>query len=84
MLLERQSGGPTRIEPLDEADGQAALEVLWPFDGGWTAGHARGAALLAAGGVHRLHSNGTPDAAVDALEAVLDGPERRVEASGGR
>ena len=84
VLLERESGGPTRIEQLDEADGQAALEVLWPFDGGWTAGHARGATLLAAGGVHRLHSNGTPDAAVDALETVLGGAARPVESSGGR
>ena len=63
----RGTGGPTRIEPI-EAD----LELLWPWDGGWTPDHERGAARLAAQPRYRLHMNGTPDAAVDALEALLD------------
>ncbi len=35
--------------------------------------HERGAARLAAQPRYRLHMNGTPDEAVDALEALLDG-----------
>ena len=72
--LVRGTGGPTRIEPI-EAD----LEFLWPWDGGWTAEHERGAARLAAQPRYRLHMNDTPDAAVDVLETLLDdlgGPAR--------
>ena len=47
------------------------LEVHWPWDGGWTAAHERGARELAAHGVYRLHINGTPDEAVDALEELV-------------
>ncbi len=65
--LVRGTGGPTRTEPI-EAD----LELLWPWDGGWSPDHERGAARLAAQPRYRLHMNDTPDAAVDALEALLD------------
>jgi hypothetical protein len=65
--LVRDSGGPTRIEPI-EAD----LELLWPWDGGWSPDHQRSAARLAAQPRYRLHMNASPDAAVDALETLLD------------
>jgi hypothetical protein len=71
VLLERGTGGATRIEPLDAADDEA-LEVLWPFDGGWTPEHERGSTLLGTCRVYRLHMNATPDVAVDALEDLLD------------
>lgn len=68
VQLVRGTGGATRIEPI-EAD----LEFLWAWDGGWTADHERGAERLAAQPCYRLHMNGAPDDAADALEALLDG-----------
>jgi hypothetical protein len=70
-LLARDSGGPTRAEWLSARDAPAEIEVLWPWEGGWTDAHDRTAARLLDGGVLRLHLNGTPDEAVDALEAAL-------------
>jgi hypothetical protein len=74
VLIERGTAGGTRIEALDPSE--EAIEVLWPWDEGWTADHERGAELLGAGGLYRLHMNGTPDEAVDALEGLLDGLTR--------
>ncbi|HEX5588932.1 MAG TPA: hypothetical protein VFX65_01395, partial [Candidatus Limnocylindrales bacterium] len=71
VLLVRGSGGPSRGEWLSPAEGAAEVEVLWPWDGGWTEGHERTAARLLDHGVLRLHLNGSPDEAVDALEAAL-------------
>ena len=68
--LVRATGGPTRIEPI-ESD----LELLWAWDGGWTAAHERSAERLAAQPRYRLHMNGTPDEAVDVLAAMLDGTD---------
>ena len=77
VLLARDSGGPTRAEWLAPADDPAGVEVLWPWEGGWTAAHDRVAARLLDHGVLRLHLNSTPDAAVDALEAALATTARR-------
>jgi hypothetical protein len=74
VLLSRDDGGPTRLEPVDRADLADALEVHWPWDGGWTEDHERGARALGALGVYRLHVNGPPDEAVDALERLADLP----------
>ena len=71
VLLSRDDGGPTRIEPVDAGDVTDALEIHWPWDGGWSDVHERGAAMLGASGVFRLHVNGPPDEAVDALEGLL-------------
>jgi len=76
VFLERGSGGSTRVEALDASDERVTLEVHWPWDRGWTADHELGAERLGAAGFYRLHMNGSPDEAVDALEAVLDGLER--------
>ena len=54
----RGDGGPTRIEPV-EGRISRRLEVHWPWDGGWTDAHERGAARAGAHGVYRLHMNGT-------------------------
>ena len=75
VLLERGTGGPTRVVPVEAAD-DGGLEIHWPWDRGWTSELERGAERLGAGGVYRLHMNGTPDDAVDALEAMLDGRDR--------
>jgi hypothetical protein len=74
LQLARGSGGPTRTEPVDAGAIDDELEVHWPWHGGWSAEHERGARLLAGGGVHRLHMNGTPDEAVDAIERLIGGP----------
>jgi len=74
LLIERGSGGPTRTEPVDEAEVEEVLEVHWPWHGGWSVEHEGGAQVLARQGVHRLHMNGTPDEAVDAIERLMDGP----------
>lgn len=74
VLLARDSGGPTRAEWLSALDAPAVVEVLWPWEGGWTAAHQRAAERLLDGGLIRLHVNGTPDEAVDALEAILATP----------
>ena len=53
--LVRGTGGSTRIEPIEED-----LELLWPWDGGWSPDHERGAARLAAQPRYRLHMNDNP------------------------
>jgi hypothetical protein len=72
VLLSRGDGGPTRIEPVEDAGRADALEIHWPWDGGWSDRHEAGARSLGAHGVFRLHVNGPPDEAVDALVALVD------------
>jgi hypothetical protein len=72
VLLSRGDGGPTRTERVDRADIADALEVHWPWDGGWSDEHEAGARSLGDHGVFRLHVNGPPDEAVDALETLVD------------
>ncbi|MCI0583227.1 MAG: hypothetical protein L0227_10120 [Chloroflexi bacterium] len=71
-LLVRDSGGPTRAEWLGPGSA-AEVEVLWPWEAGWTAAHERTASSLLDGGLLRVHLNSTPDEAVEALEAALEG-----------
>jgi hypothetical protein len=72
VLLSRGDGGATRIEAVKGAGLADALEVHWPWDGGWSDEHEAGARSLGDHGVFRLHVNGPPDEAVDALEALMD------------
>ena len=72
VLLSRGDGGPTRVEPAEGTDPADALEVHWPWDGGWSDAHEAGARALGAHGVFRLNVNGSPDEAVDALETLMD------------
>jgi hypothetical protein len=69
VLLVTRGPGPTRLEAVPAGD--ADLELLWPFDGGWTPAHEATAAGLLAGGCFRLHVGGTPDEAVDLLDDWL-------------
>jgi hypothetical protein len=72
VLLARATGGPTHAEWLPcVGDPAAEVEVLWPWDSGWTAAHERTAVRLMDRGILRLHLNSTPDEAVDALEDAL-------------
>ena len=72
VLLSRGDGGPTRMERVEGLGIADALEFHWPWDGGWTETHERGARALGAHGVFRLHVNGPPDEAVDAIEGLID------------
>lgn len=72
VILERGGGG-TRMERLDAREAEDAIEVTWPWGAGWTAALEHAARQLIHGGVYRLHVNGTPDEAVDALDELLDG-----------
>jgi len=74
VLLVRDTGGSTRAEWLAPSDDPAEVEVLWPWEAGWTAAHERVASRLLELGVLRLHLNGTPDEAVDALDRALGAP----------
>ena len=71
VVLQRGSGGPTRIVPVPASEAEQLVEVLWAIEQAWTEDHERAAASLLAGGVYRLEVNGTPDEAVDALEAAF-------------
>jgi hypothetical protein len=71
VVLERAHDGATTIERIDGAAALEAIEVSWPYDGGWTAAHERTLARLADGGVYRLRNGGSPDAAVDALVRLV-------------
>jgi hypothetical protein len=77
VLLARDSGGRTRAEWLTPGDAPAEVEVLWPWEGGWTAARQGTAERLLDGGLIRLHVNGTPDEAIDALEGILAAPPDR-------
>jgi hypothetical protein len=72
ILLVRDSGGPTRIEGLGAAEATEAFEVLWPWGDGWSTGHEGIVRTLLAGGVARLHMNGSPEEAAEALTRWLD------------
>jgi hypothetical protein len=71
VLLERGTGGPSRLEALDPVDHQ--LEILWAWEGGWRAEHDRVAALLGRVPAYRLRVNGSPDEAVRLLDELLMG-----------
>ena len=65
---------------MDEATADDALEIHWPWDGGWSAGTTTPRGCLAGLSVHRLHMNGTPDEAVDAIERLMEGPAGSIAA----
>lgn len=71
VLLTRGAGGPTRADWLSPDEDPADIEVLWPWEAGWTPEHDRTAARLLDHGVVRLRMNGTPEEAADALEQAL-------------
>jgi len=72
LLLVRDSGGPTRVEPLDASEAAASFEVLWPWGDGWSAAHEGLVRDLLATRAGRLHMNGSPAEAAEVLAAWLD------------
>ena len=82
------TGGPTRIEPVEDATAHDALEIHWPWDGGWSAQHDHAAELLAAPerppAAHERHAGrgGRCDRAPDGGTGGLDrGPVTRPSAA---
>jgi hypothetical protein len=71
VLAERSTGGRTRIEPVSRGEALSHSEIIWPWQTGWTDELERGSQSLLDGGTFRLHINGKPDEAVDALDGLL-------------
>jgi hypothetical protein len=69
LALERHPDGPTEVVPTDWEDGP---DVLWPYDLDLGPAQAALAAELERLPVLRLGNGGSPDAAIDALEGLLD------------
>ncbi|MGD8397684.1 MAG: hypothetical protein PVG11_02390, partial [Anaerolineae bacterium] len=71
LLARDEEASPSRFEavPLDEA--RAHFQAVWPWWVGWREGMDRAITRLLAGRTYRLWMNGSPDEAVDALDALL-------------
>lgn len=69
VQIDRTSLGPTRITALGDS---APVEALWPWGDHWTEPHEAAARLLSELPVYRLTVNGTPDEAIDQLEALFE------------
>lgn len=73
LFLERgKQPGPTWIEPVPHCEALERLEVVWPWWVGWTEEMERQVPRFLERGSYRLHMDGTPDQAVDALDALLE------------
>jgi hypothetical protein len=71
VLAERGTAGRTRIEPVSREQALSHSEIIWPWQTGWSEALERGSQSLLDGGTFRLHINGTPDDAVDALDGLV-------------
>ena len=77
FLLEREAlPGATLIECVPLAEALAEFEVVWPWSLGWTEDMEREVTRLLDGRTYRLRMRGSPDEAVDALDALLMRLER--------
>ena len=72
VLLARGTGGLTRVEPIHREQAMSHSEIIWPWQTGWTDDLERGSQSLLDGGTFRLHINGTPDEAVEALDWLIE------------
>jgi hypothetical protein len=70
VLLDRRSG-PTRLLPV-AADDPTEIELLWPWGDSWTPDHQRAADHLAGVPIYRLEVGGSPEAALEALQPLLE------------
>ena len=71
IFLERgKAPGPTRVEPVAMQEALDQLEIVWPWWVGWTDGMERQLPRLLERGAHRLCMNGSPDRAIDSLDAL--------------
>ncbi len=72
MMAVRGTSGPTRVEPVSRSEAMDHSEIVWPWQNGWTDDLELGTQSLLDRGVYRLHINGSPDEAVDALDELLE------------
>jgi hypothetical protein len=71
VFLERGGdSGPSRLEPVSPKEALAAFEVVWPWWVGWTEAMEQQLPRLLEQGAFRLWMNGSPDEAVDCLDAL--------------
>ena len=72
VFLERgKASGPTRVEPVTTEEALEQLEVVWPWWVGWNHEMESQLPRLLEQGAHRLWIYGSPDEAVDRLDALL-------------
>jgi hypothetical protein len=72
LFLERGSRqGESKLEVVPRAEALEQLEIVWPYWVGWNHEMEVGVPKLLENGAFRLHMNGTPDQAVDALDRLF-------------
>jgi hypothetical protein len=71
VLLERGAAPSTMVEALTPAAARQAFDVIWSWTEGWKEQYERQIGRLLEGHVYRLHMNGSPFEAVDALDALV-------------
>ena len=73
FLEQGPDSGPVQIEPVARQEIAGRLQVVWPWWVGWTDEMERQLARLVELGAYRLRTAGSPQEAVDALDALLSG-----------
>jgi hypothetical protein len=72
ILLERgEKTSSARAEPVPPDEARAHFQAIWPWWVGWRPEMDRAITRLLAGCTYRLWMNGSPDEAVDVLDALL-------------
>jgi hypothetical protein len=71
FLARGDSPGPTRLETAAFQEALDAFEVVWPWWVGWTDAMEQQLPRLLERGTYRLWMHGSPDEAVDCLDALL-------------
>ena len=72
VILERAAGrGQAGSRLVSLAEARACLRPIWPYWVGWRDEMEAAVTRLLAGRTYRLWMNGSPDEAVDALDALL-------------
>lgn len=78
IFLERGAApGRACVEPLPIGEAVERFEVVWPWQVGWPEEKEQRVFRLLERGTYRLRMEGSPDDAVDALDAVLASLEQR-------
>jgi hypothetical protein len=72
IFLNRGTDRATELEPVDLEQARREFEIIWSWDHGWTEEMERASQGLLDRGVYRLTMNGSPDEAVDHLDAYLE------------
>ncbi len=71
VFLERGDQNLNCIHPIDRAQALKEFEVIWSWETGWNERMEEASQELLANGAYRLYINGSPDEAVNSLDALL-------------